>query len=332
MGAIVAKAQTKYHAAYTKEQEVRDLWDDVRLGVKNKARPGLLAVKFVEIHTMLNVPRSSRATRAHMKVCSSLEPTAASTLRDLIISQKDEILLRALCSVCDDIAKDHTNAQHMREEGMKQILIKLAEESLDDEFVLTDIRSTFKSIKQSTEEQGTEMIEEARTSTKDINSIYAAMRNQPRSASMQVYGLTAMAEICRSKEVAQTVLNVDGGPKPVFVTMCRYNKNSEIQVLGYQIIAMLAKASNEVSGLMGRSGAISVIAGSLNAAQTLQRRNLQQDIFSLNELGRCRKNKDRLIKERIGLVLRRAQRVLRETQLAESIAEAERAKVSPTIH
>lgn len=162
---------------------------------------------------------------------------------------------------------------------------------------------------------------EVLTSTKDINTIYQVMRNQPRSAQVQLKALDTMYTICREPAVANTILeSVDGGLKPLLVVLCRYRFNEDIQIRGMQIISLIAKASREASGLVGRCGTIKVIANNLNARESFSRRHLQTSIWALNEIGKFKKNMSRLERERIGLVLRRARRIMMEDETRELLS------------
>ncbi|GBG33608.1 Hypothetical Protein FCC1311_098312 [Hondaea fermentalgiana] len=193
----------------------------------------------------------------------------------------------------------------MRKIELRAQLLEIVRNNGDDNFVLNDVRTIFMNIKASLIRLARVYIHRA-LDEKDFAPIQMALKNQPRELVVHQFGLEALAKLAREKELALQLLEANGTLKQIMLSIARFRTDAKIQHEGFLAVTYIAKADVRLATLLGRVGAISVIAHNLRHLDeiSVDRDSLQQAIWALNELGKIRKNKARLESERIGLVLR----------------------------
>jgi hypothetical protein len=278
----------------------------------------LLLLPLETLHVQLGGKHALRSTLAlKLAACADMEPCASAVLADLLQKQKvakDQLVLRAATSVARDLAADPRNADQARLFGLKRALMQVARDNADDLFVLDNVRATFKEITQSVTTNARNQIRHA-LELKDLNRLFKAMFVQPRNADTQCVGMDALFALCKNNTTCSQLLHdVEGGFKPLFLVLTRFRTVTHLQVRGLQVLALIAKSSQELCVALGRAGAVQVIAANLASTPRLDRRQVQTAVWALNAIGRHPKNAPRLEMHRIGLALRRAQRVYIETE------------------
>jgi hypothetical protein len=287
----------------------------------------LLLVPLETLHGQLGGKHALRSTLASkLAACAEMEPCASALLAELLRAHsgaKDQLLLRAATSVARDLAADPRNAEQARVFGLKRALMQVARDNADDLFVLDNVRFTFTEITRSVTTNARNQIRHA-LEIKDLNRLFKAMFVQPRNADTQCIGMDALFTLCKNPTTCSQLLHdVEGGFKPLLLVLTRFRTVTHLQVRGFQVLALLAKSSQELCVALGRAGAVQVIAANLASTPRLDRRQVQTAVWALNAIGRHPKNAPRLELHRVGLALRRAQRVYIETQHIQALEASE---------
>lgn len=316
MGSALVKAW-EAHAKH--EAEVGDRFDEIRGCLTDKK----LIISCVEkIHKFVTTKLSAKARDLH---CHAVIRYKGIEILQMVMKEypHEELVLRPIFQLLSKLAQHDACADRMRELDVKTQVIEIVRNNGDDPFILMDARTIFISMKASLIRLADAYLLNA-LEEKTVEPVLLALQNQPRELIVHRNAMRCMSNLMKDKEVALLILDNAAMLKQIMLTVARFRDDSEVQKSGFSAITHIAKADVRLGTLLGRVGAIPVIANNLRylTVETVTRDSLQQVIWALNELGKVRKNKARLENENIGLILRFALNIY-EQKKAKDEAEAE---------